>query len=225
MPTTDATQTAPSPTLVVARSIELLVLYVAGPIGFTFLAEPTGWLFPAIWIWCLLCIALLLPDKRFERKRLFNLRGVRPVITLVLWRFGALVGPIALVVWLFAPERFLELPQANPRLWLMIMALYPLFSVYPQEVIFRTFFFQRYAPLFRTPWTMIIASGLLFAFAHILFRNWIAVAMCIPGGIFFAHTYHKSNSTLAAWIDHTLFGCLVFTIGLGSYFFTGAIGR
>jgi hypothetical protein len=36
-----------------------------------------------------------------------------------------------------------------------------------------------------------------------------------------AYRYEATRSFWAVWIEHTLWGWLVFTIGLGGYFFTG----
>ena len=44
------------------------------------------------------------------------------------------------------------------------MMLYPVFSVVPQELVFRTFFFHRYGPLFGSArWTMVLGYALTIA--------------------------------------------------------------
>lgn len=50
----------------------------------------------------------------------------------------------------------------------------------------------------------------------------IAIRLGI-GGILFARTYERSNSLLAACIEHGLWGDLLFTLGLGWCFYTGVI--
>jgi membrane protease YdiL (CAAX protease family) len=105
------------------------------------------------------------------------------------------------------------------------MILYPLLSVYPQELIFRTFFFHRYRQIFRQSWVLILASGLSFGLAHLFFANWIAPTLTLLGGLQFARTYDRTNSTLQAAIEHGLWGDLIFTIGLGWYFYGGSIGH
>ena len=40
-------------------------------------------------------------------------------------------------------------------------------------------------------------------------------------GLLLAYRYTETRSVWAAWIEHTLYGWLVFTVGLGLYFFTG----
>ena len=39
----------------------------------------------------------------------------------------------------------------------------------------------------------------------------------------FAVTYHQTQSLLMTSVEHSLYGCLIFTVGLGPYFFHGTI--
>ncbi len=41
------------------------------------------------------------------------------------------------------------------------------------------------------------------------------------GGMQFARRSYKTKSFWAVWFEHTLWGWLIFTVGLGDYFFTG----
>lgn len=54
-------------------------------------------------------------------------------------------------------------------------------------------------------------------------QNWLAVAMTMAGGGLFAWRYDRSRSLAAVWVEHALWGCLIFTIGLGRYFYLGAV--
>ena len=136
----------------------------------------------------------------------------------LLLRDAILLVLLGLAVRLFAPEFLFSLVKQQPLFWAMLMLLYPLFSVCPQEFLYRTFFFRRYQPLFGAGWGMIAASSLAFSFVHIVFGNWLAVALCSLGGLLFSLTYHRSGSLLLASIDHALFGNFIFTIGLGQFF-------
>jgi uncharacterized protein len=130
---------------------------------------------------------------------------------------------IGLLVWYFLPEKFLLFPQERPALWAMVMLLYPLLSVIPQELIFRPFFFNRYRALFATPMLMLCTSAITFGFAHIIFQNWVSVTLCIAGGYLFARTYARTKSLALVWMEHAIYGCFVFTIGLGTYFYHGSV--
>jgi uncharacterized protein len=170
------------------------------------------------------CIAFLLLDRSFDRRQLWNLDGAARGVHRMVVTFAVLAVMIGLTVWLTTPHRLLELVRTRPEMWAMIMLGYPIVSVYPQEIIFRTFMFHRYGRLFADRRLMIAMSALAFGYAHIFFENEIAVAMTLVGGVLFAWTYDKTRSTFAVWVEHGLYGCFIFTIGLGRYFFSGAIG-
>ena len=165
---------------------------------------------------------MLRRDAQFDQRLLWSPHQARVHLPAMLLRFLILGVLLTGAVWLFFPEKLFIFPRSRPAIWLMVMVLYPVLSVYPQEVIFRAFFFHRYASLFRTPRAMVIASGLAFGFAHIVFGAWISVALSTAGGILFARSYVRSSSLFLSVIEHALYGCLVFTIGLGQFFYHGA---
>jgi len=47
------------------------------------------------------------------------------------------------------------------------------------------------------------------------------VALTLPSGWLFADTYRRSESLLAASIEHALYGGFLFTVGLGRHFYNG----
>ncbi len=103
--------------------------------------------------------------------------------------------------------------------WLAVMLLYPVSAV-AQEIVFRTFFFHRYGNLFSSARRRVLASGLVFGWAHVVVNNLVAVGLASLAGFVFAWTYERSRSTLLVSIEHALYGDLVFSIGLGSLFYS-----
>ncbi len=166
-------------------------------------------------------LAFLYFDPGFSLKKEFG-RGFS-VSTLISILTTFLVGSIVVagLVAIAMPDRLFALASERPGLWLKIMTLYPLTSVLPQEFAYRVFFFHRYGPLFRTRWSLIPANALAFGFGHVLFRNWIAVGGTFIIGLLLAWRYERTRSFWAVYFEHVLWGWLVFTIGLGVYFFTG----
>lgn len=160
-----------------------------------------------------------IPSRALEP--LWNGASARRAAAGILARFVVLGALVTLGVWLFMPERFLSFPRTAPEIWIRVMLLYPIISVVPQELIWRAFFFRRYRAIFSTPVTMILASAASFAFVHILLENAIAVALSLVGGVLFAWTYQRTRSLAAASLEHALYGCLVFTVGLGWFFYLG----
>jgi len=159
------------------------------------------------------------PDH--DNKTLWNLRGAREDLPRILLTFSVVGSLLVGFVLIDCPEYFLYCPKNHYTVWLSIMWSYPLLAVYPQELIFRAFFFHRYAALFNTPAMMIGASAVAFSFGHIIYYHPYSMMFTLGGGALFSYTYWRSRSLLAATLEHALYGCLLYTIGLGRFFFTG----
>jgi uncharacterized protein len=177
---------------------------------------------PYLLLGALAAFFVLRRDSSFDSARLISIRGIGPNLPMLLLRDAIFLALLGLAVRLFAPQLLFSFVKRAPGFWALILLLYPLVSVYPQELLYRVFFFHRYQPLFGAGWTMLVASALAFGFVHIIFGNWLAVGLCTIGGLLFAFTYHSSGSMLLTCIDHALFGNFIFTIGLGQFFYHGA---
>jgi hypothetical protein len=200
--------------------LELILLFVLVPLGILLspFAIPK---IPVLLVATFLCLRLLLGDAGFSRKAFWYKQPLRTYLKTLLLRFILVGTALYLFTLVFVPEALFKFPQSRPGFWMLVMVLYPLFSALPQELIYRAFFFHRYRSLFRTSRQMIWASSLAFAFLHIIFQNPIGVLLTIPGGYLFSHTYARTNSLVLTGIEHALYGNLVFTVGLGLYFYRG----
>lgn len=206
----------------IALIIEFAVLFIVAPLIMRIAVFEYGVpLFYALPPVLVLMIVLLFSDPSFNLKR--ELMRVASFATLysilILFAIGATV--VVILMASLMPERLFALAAERPGKWAKIMTLYPFTSVLAQELVYRVFFFHRYGPLFKSRWTLIAANAFVFAFGHILFRNWIAIVATFLGGALFAWRYERTRSFWAVWIEHVLWGWLVFTVGLGVYFFTG----
>jgi uncharacterized protein len=203
--------------------VELGLVFVGAPLLMAYAVHAHRVpLFVALVPVLLLFIAYLAWDPTFRLRREFTagFRSTELVVIVLGFVF------IALCVGAFIqqqyPRDFLSFPRYRPELWRLVMIFYPLVSVLPQELVYRTFFFHRYGPLFgEHRWLAILANGALFSFGHIIFGNWVAIILSFFLGTLLAYRYVHTRSFLAVWIEHTLYGQLVFTVGLGRYFFTG----
>ena len=70
-------------------------------------------------------------------------------------------------------------------------------------------------------WLAILFNGVLFGIGHVVIGTPLAVYGTMATGTLFAWRYVMTRSFWAVFIEHTLWGALVFTVGLGRYFFTG----
>ncbi len=166
--------------------------------------------------------ALLLVDPTFRlRDELRRGLGWRNALSIVLI-FLILGGAATWWIQTYHRSWFLEFPTNRPETYKRIMIAYPIFSVAAQELLYRPFFFHRYGRLFGTQtWLIVIVNGLLFGYAHIVMNSAFAIAATAMGGLILAARYAMTRSFWAVFIEHTLWGWLIFTIGLGRYFFTG----
>jgi membrane protease YdiL (CAAX protease family) len=204
-------------------AIEFVVLFVALPLGYRFSPVNLPAL-PMLWVVTGYACWQLLIDPRFDRGKLWNIGRLPGRLGVIL----AIFMIAALAIWLgvrrFAPDLEWSFVRQQPAVWALVMVAYPVLSVYPQGLLYRAFFFERYAGLFPGRWAMILASAVVFAFLHIVFRNWLAVALTFVGGLLFAASYAETGSLATSSFEHALYGCWLFTVGLGQYFYHGTTG-
>lgn len=141
----------------------------------------------------------------------------------ILLRFVICAVLMVVFVYFYSPDRLFYLPREKPYVVLFLLFLYPVLSALPQEFIFCTYFFDRFKPFFGQGLAMIIASAIVFAYAHVLFINWVAPTLSFIAGLIFAKTYAEHRSLALVTIEHGLYGNWLFIIGLGWYFYGGAV--
>jgi DNA-binding transcriptional LysR family regulator len=132
------------------RWAELVLLFGLMPLVLS--RGPRWAVLPTILAGGTLCLALLLVDPSFQRRRLWDAAGARRG-----W-MGLLVRTVA--VWtgilLFALVQrgvsgLFLFPRARPGIWLGVVILYPSSRSTRRRSCIGPFFFHRYASLFRTP--------------------------------------------------------------------------
>lgn len=200
---------------------ELVVLFVILPVAFRFKLIPLPPI-PALWLLAAYCSYRLLEDATFDRKQLWKPEALSSAAPQIFALFSISALLIGAGVYFLAPGLLFNFVRRSPVVWAIVMALYPVLSVYPQGLVYRAFFFQRYRALFPNPMVLIAVSAVAFSFAHIIFRNPIAVSLTLLGGLIFAWRYAQTQSLFTSSFEHALYGCWMFTIGLGEFFYKGA---
>jgi len=210
--------------------VEFALLFVLSPVLIALLLPPQQ-MFAALFAVTVLGIGLLHVTPNFSWRDLSY--GMRHVD----WRFVILFCSVTAatataVVLTLRPEAFLFLVLNQPGLMVMIALLYPfvsalpLVSALPQEVVFRPLFFRRYDGILPAGVrTRVLLNAALFSLAHLMYWNWVVLAMTFFGGLAFAHAYEIRRNFPQAVILHALAGVIVFALGLGIYFYSGNVVR
>lgn len=108
--------------------------------------------------------------------------------------------------------------RERPLLMLIIAIFYPLVSAFPQELIYRTFYFSRYKTVFSEK-QLLITNMILFSWLHIIYNNVPAIILTLLSGLIFTCNYHRKGSLILVTIEHSILGIIVFLTGMGQYFY------
>ena len=205
------------------RILEMALLYGAVPLAVDQAVHGMGLpvfiaLLPVLGV----IVILLAADPTFSLRRELSRGFGLSTLASILAVFVVAGGAVAYYVAHYQPELFLEFPRDRFNAYRKIMLLYPAMSVVAQELVYRTFYFHRYGVLFgRAWWLAILLNGALFGLGHVVIGTQLAVYGTVATGVLFATRYALTRSFWAVFVEHTLWGALVFTVGLGRYFFTG----
>lgn len=175
----------------------ILIKMAIGLIGFTYI------------------IYVLLKVEKLKFKMASNLDW-KHFWTFTLLKFVGIAVITFVYVWLFDKHNLFTVVIHKPKLWISIVFLYSLLSVYPQELIYRTFFFKRYKTLFSNDNLFMFFNAIVFSLGHIFFKNALVIVLTFFGGLLFALTYNRTKSTVLVSVEHAIYGSWLFTVGMGS---------
>lgn len=198
--------------------VEMVLLFFALPVAIAYwVNQVADYLMPLLGIVGIVCLAVLLVDKQFKRFRLWHWQDFVPHLRTTLKMFIPWACLLAAVVYLLKPELFLQWPLQEPELWMLTLLIYPIVSVIPQEIIFRTFFFHRYKQILPSKMARWGLSTFVFGLVHLVYGNWVAMVLSWVGGALFGYRYMQTRSTPVVVVEHAIWGSFIFTVGLGSY--------
>jgi hypothetical protein len=189
------------------------------------LAGPRIPALPVLWAVSIPCLLFLRRDPDFDRSQLWGLAPIPKGWKGVAIPFCVSALLLGVAVWYLDPQLLFDLPKKNPWLWALILCLYPVFSVYPQGLVYRVFFERRYGGIFPSSWALLLAGGVAFGYMHIVFRNAWAMGLSLPAGLLFFARYRETRSLFVSSVEHALYGCMIFTVGLGAFFYQGPMPK
>ncbi len=199
------------------RWLELVGLYIGIPFLVWFRIMPAFKLVP-LFIVFIVYLFLLIKDESFKNRQ-FRLNGFK-AWSMIFYRTAIMSVFLLAFTWFFYPNQYFDLLINNFDLWLKIVLIYPFFSVIPQELVFRVYFYHRFKGLVPGKYFLIIINAVLFSFTHIIFENWVVIIFTFIASILFSLTYLRYRSFVIVALEHSLYGLLVFTLGPGAFFHT-----
>ena len=104
-------------------------------------------MFSALTAVAIICVCYL----KYKKVTLINLKDFRfdQYLKIIFYKFLIVATLVLTFSYFFDPSKFLNLPRSDFFLWLLIIILYPILSAFPQEIVYRSFFFKRYGNLFK----------------------------------------------------------------------------
>jgi membrane protease YdiL (CAAX protease family) len=200
----------------ILKITELIAIYIGLPLLYWFDYIPLHKAIPLFLVF-LIYLFILIKHKKFNRK-IFWFNSFKNW-TQMFKRVTVFFVLSVIAVIIFMPENLFIIPRTNPLLFTLIFIFYPIWSAYPQELIYRAYFYHRFSSVFKNERLLIIINALLFSFSHMIFNNWIAIVLTFFGSLLFSYIYKKSNSLMVTFMEHALYGNIIFTVGLGKYFY------
>ncbi|PWK19692.1 CPBP family intramembrane glutamic endopeptidase [Xanthomarina spongicola] len=195
------------------KLIEFFIVFILIPISFTL--DYSIWLKLAICVLGFIYVVFVLLKVENNKFKIATYLNWKLFWKQTIVKLTVIAILTTLFVYFTDKESLFQVVQNKPLKWLIILFVYSVFSVYPQELIFRTFYFQRFQTFFKNKNLFIFINAIVFSLAHLFFRNTLVLIMTFLGGILFALTYSKLKSTLLVSIEHAIYGCWLFTVGMG----------
>ena len=94
----------------------------------------------------------------------------------------------------------------------VLLIFYLLFSVIPQEIIFRFLFFYKYKDYFNK-FEILLLNSLVFSFCHLIYFDIYILLFSFFGNLLFTFNYMKNKSLLVVIIEHFLLGQTLIILG------------
>ena len=195
------------------KNIEFFFIFLILP-SVIFFLDSSIIVFLTLYLVFTLSIVILYFDKSF------SFTSLRKKVD---WKFIIIFSLIFLslsffYVILVDKDLLFIFPKTNFELWPLVILIYPFLSVIPQEIVYRVFFFQRYFPNERSFYFLMLLNMIVFSYGHIVFNNVHAILITAIVSPIFTYAYLK-KSFFTCIVLHALGGQIIFTLGLGKYFF------
>ena len=122
------------------------------------------------------------------------------------------------MIKLFGDDFFLkDLDLTKYYFTSVLLLFYLLFSVIPQEIIFRFLFFYKYKDYFNK-FEILLVNSLVFSFCHLIYFDIYILLFSFFGNLLFTFNYIKNKSLLIVIVEHFLLGQTLIILGFFNNF-------
>lgn len=194
--------------------LEILLLFVVTPIVLT-LPILIGFKITYLLLGVLYIVWISITKKSVKKEKIITLKRL---LLLIVGRFFIIAISTAAFIFFKDKSSLFSVMLNKPMLWIKFSGIYIVFSVIPQELIYRSFFVKRYRNFIKNKKVFIILNSILFSFAHIWFQSWVVLIFTFIGSLFFIDTYLKTRSIWLVILEHSLYGVWLYTVGYGALF-------
>ena len=117
------------------------------------------------------------------------------------------------MIILFGDDFFLkDLDLTKYYFTSVLLLFYLLFSVIPQEIIFRFLFFYKYKDYFNK-FEILLLNSLVFSFCHLIYFDIYILLFSFFGNLLFTFNYMQNKSLLVVIVEHFLLGQTLIILG------------
>ena len=117
------------------------------------------------------------------------------------------------MIILFGDDFFLkDLDLTKYYFTSVLLLFYLLFSVIPQEIIFRFLFFYKYKDYFNK-FEILLLNSLIFSFCHLIYFDIYILLFSFFGNLLFTFNYMNNKSLLVVIVEHFLLGQTLIILG------------
>ena len=117
------------------------------------------------------------------------------------------------MIILFGDDFFLnDLDLTKYHFTSFLLLFYLLFSVIPQEIIFRFLFFYKYKDYFNK-FEILLLNSLVFSFCHLIYFDIYILLFSFFGNLLFTFNYMQNKSLLMVIVEHFLLGQTLIILG------------
>ena len=117
------------------------------------------------------------------------------------------------MIILFGDDFFLkDLDLTKYYFTSVLLLFYLLFSVIPQEIIFRFLFFYKYKDYFNK-FEILLLNSFVFSFCHLIYFDIYIVILSFFGNLLFTLNYIQNKSLLVVIVEHFFLGQTLIILG------------